>query len=219
MEADLSTQSELCLTLPVATTDAKQTLAVLVAILDAVPLASVTLKSTSSGLDAQTAKILVDTIKKRGITALIADEPELVRTVKADGVHVSWNKDPASTFASARATLGERYVVGADAGRSRHDAMVLGEAGADYVAFGIPAHVEDRTTAEHRQCDLIAWWSEIFEVACVASDVERPDQANHLAQAGADFICVTVPTELTTSDAMRWALEMQAAITTTGVAA
>lgn len=215
----MTTTSELCLTLPVAARDAKQALDMLVAVLDAVPIASVTLRSVSGGLDAQTAKILIDAIKKRGMTALVTDETELARIAKADGVHLSWNKDPAATFTAARTILGERTVVGADAGRSRHDAMVLGEAGADYIAFGIPAHVEDRATAEHRQCDLIAWWSEIFEVACVACDVERPEQASHLAQAGADFIAVTMPIELATSDAVRWALEMQAAIATTGVAA
>ncbi len=75
--------------------------------------------------------------------------------------------------AQAREILGGRFIVGADAGRSRDDAMTLGEAGADYVGFGIPAHVEDRETARERRLDLVAWWSEIFEVPCVAFDVER----------------------------------------------
>lgn len=215
----MNTPSELCLTLPVTTRDAKQAQDILVAVLDTVPIASVTLRPASGELEAQTAKILIDTMKKRGITVLVADHPELALSVKADGVHLSWNKDSATTYADARATLGERYFVGADAGRSRHDAMVLGEAGADYVAFGIPPHVEDRNTAEHRQCDLIAWWSEIFEVPCVACDVERPEHASYLAQAGADFIAVTMPIDLSPSDAVKWALEMQAAIATTGVAA
>ena len=75
-------------------------------------------------------------------------------------------------------------MIGADAGRSRDDAMALGEAGADYIAFGIPAHVEDRTTAEERQCDLINWWSEIFEIPCVAFDVATAGQASALASNG-----------------------------------
>ena len=83
-------------------------------------------------------------------------------------------------------------MIGVDAGRSRDDAMLLGESGADYIAFGIPAHVEDRATAENRQSDLIAWWSEIFEIPCVAGDVASPEGARTLAGDGADFVTLTL---------------------------
>ena len=33
---------------------------------------------------------------------------------------------------------GDRGIIGVDAGISRHDAMTVAEAGADYVAFGAP---------------------------------------------------------------------------------
>ena len=62
-------------------------------------------------------------------------------------------------------------------GASRHDAMELGEAGADYVAFGIPPDVEDRAVAVERRLDLIAWWSEVFELPCVAFDVADAEEA------------------------------------------
>jgi thiamine-phosphate pyrophosphorylase len=74
--------------------------------------------------------------------------------------------------------------------------MTLGEEGADYIAFGIPAHVEDRDTARARRRELIAWWSEIFEIPCVAFDVETPEDAHDLAASGADFIAVRVPAGL-----------------------
>ena len=77
--------------------------------------------------------------------------------------------------------------------------MELGEAGADYVAFGIPPHVEDRERAGERQIDLISWWSELFEVPCVAFDVTDAEQARHVADAGADFVAVT----LTQNDPVR----------------
>jgi thiamine-phosphate pyrophosphorylase len=147
-------------------------------------------------LDASLMKSLVTLAQKRSVATLIADDANLARVLKADGLHLSWSKDTARRYQEARAVLGERYSIGADAGRSRDDAMVLGEAGADYVAFGIPPHVEDRATAELRQRDLVSWWSEIFQVPCVAFDIATPDQAQRLADAGADFIEVTI------SDAM-----------------
>jgi thiamine-phosphate pyrophosphorylase len=43
---------------------------------------------------------------------------------------------------------------------------------------------------------LISWWSEIFEPPCVAFDVETPDDARELAEAGADFISVRLPVDM-----------------------
>jgi thiamine-phosphate pyrophosphorylase len=68
--------------------------------------------------------------------------------------------------------------------------MSLGEAGAEYVGFGIPPHVEDRAAAAERRLELVAWWSEIFEPPCVAFDVDTVEDAAALAAAGADFVAV-----------------------------
>lgn len=59
---------------------------------------------------------------------------------------------------------------------NRHDAMVLGEAGADYIAF--PAS----------KPELIEWWAQNFELPCVAWGVSREDQLVALKEIGADFI-------------------------------
>ena len=50
------------------------------------------------------------------------------------------------------------------------------------------------TKARARRADLIAWWAEIFEVPCVAFDVESAEAAEALARAGADFVAVLLPT-------------------------
>lgn len=164
------------------------------AALAAAPISSVLLKASEGGrLDAQSVKPLVERIQHKGVAALIADDPELARVLRADGVHLSWSKDQLQRYAHAREVLGARYIVGADAGRSRDDAMSLGEEGADYVAFGIPPHVEDRETAFGRQCELLSWWSEIFEPPCVGLDAETEEAASDLAASHADFVAVTIP--------------------------
>jgi thiamine-phosphate pyrophosphorylase len=134
---------------------------------------------------------LVGAAQAAGAAALIRDDARLARTLKADGVHLSAGN--AKSFDEAREIVGSRGVIGVDAGRSRHEAMVAGEASADYVAFGIPDHVGDREKAHRRRCELVAWWSEIFEVPVVACDVATPEEAGHLAAAGADFIVLVLP--------------------------
>ena len=183
------------------------------AVLSAAPVSSLMMRPAAGGaLKAHFVKPLVDLCQRQGVAVLIADDAALARLVKADGVHVSWGPDLVKRTQAARGELGARAVVGADAGRSRDDAMSLGEAGADYVAFGIPAHVEDRATAQVRQLDLIAWWAEIFEVPCVALDVASADQAHQLAGLGADFIALTVSDQTSAADAKKRAQEFADAI-------
>lgn len=155
----------------------------------------------ASPLTAAAARQLVELAQQKQIAALIADDAQLARTLRADGVHLSWSKDITARYAEAREVLGNRYIVGVDVGRSRHDAMELAEEGAEYIGFGIPAHVEDRDASGARRRELIAWWSEIFEVPCVAFDVDTADEAQVLASAGADFIAMRVDNEFSPADA------------------
>ncbi len=187
--------------------------AALIAAFDCAPIASLLIKPRDGEkLDAGAAKVLIGLAQKRGVAAFIADDAALARMLKADGLHLSWSKETAKHFSEARADLGDHVMIGADCGRSRDDAMLLGEAGADYVAFGIPARVGDRATAEERQRDLISWWAEIFEIPCVACDVASPEQARALADSGADFITVAITSAMTPDEVRAYVLEYAGAM-------
>lgn len=203
---------QLTLTVEVAG-DGASALAALAAALDAAEFASVQFAPAPGvALDARTLKPLIERAQAKGAAALVNDDVAVARIVMADGLHVAWNKDVVARFRQAREDLGARFIVGADAGRSRHDAMELGEAGADYLAFGIPRHVEDRATASVRQQDLVAWWSAIFELPCLALDVASVEQAQTLAIAGADFIAVTLPDGTDAAGAARISRAFAAAV-------
>ncbi len=161
----------------------------LAAALAATDIASVLICPPPAGqLDAANARGLVETAQKAGAAALVADDAELARTLRADGVHLSPSADPAGAYETARSILGGRFIVGADAGSSRDDAMTLAEIGADYIAFG-----SDGDEGPALRDDLAAWWAEIFQVPCVALDVASADEAASLQAARCDFIGLTLP--------------------------
>jgi thiamine-phosphate pyrophosphorylase len=151
-------------------------------------------------IDSETVRPLIALAQAQGVAVLIASETGETNMLGADGIHLIWSQDIVRSFKTARQSASDA-IVGADAGRSRHDAMELGESGADYVAFGIPPHVEDREKAAQRQRDLIVWWSELFEVPCVAFDVPDSIAAHGLAVVGADFVSVSVTSSDTAKDA------------------
>lgn len=147
-------------------------------------------------LGAEEAKPLLQRLRRAGITALILDDVELARALAADGVHLAARDDPKAAYRAAREALGDDRAVGVEAGISRHAAMVLAEAGADYVGFGAPPHLKDRDKARMRRGEMVEWWAPLFEVPCVAFDVETCEEAAELAAYGADFVAVTLPAGL-----------------------
>src|SRR4029079_14743386 len=105
---------------------------------------------------AAAARRLIEGAQRRGAAALVATDARLARSLGADGVHLGSPADPGDSYQAARATLGPSGVIGVDPGISRHDAMTLAEAGADYIAFGAPILLKDRANARDRSDALIA---------------------------------------------------------------
>jgi thiamine-phosphate pyrophosphorylase len=121
----------------------------------------------------------------RDVALLVENDAARAKRIGADGVHLPAD---AALYGQAREHLGQRAIVGVGCTKSRHEAMLLAELGADYVAFGPTAAASDRELEE--RTGLIAWWSEIFVVPCVAWNVETPEEAADLARLGADFVAL-----------------------------
>jgi thiamine-phosphate pyrophosphorylase len=89
---------------------------------------------------------------------------------------------------TALAMLKPARIAGCGRLASRHDAMVVAEAGADYVMFGEPDATGHRPAFD-AVAERVAWWAELFEVPCVGFAASL-DELEPLVAAGADFIAL-----------------------------
>ncbi len=131
-------------------------------------------------------EVLMPVARARDVAFLVNDRADLAAEMDADGCHVG--QDDMS-YAEARRLVGANAIVGVTAKNSRHLAMEAGEAGADYVAFGafFETHTKESTT--RADPEILAWWSELIEIPCVAIGGITPENCPPLVRAGADFLC------------------------------
>lgn len=132
----------------------------------------------------QRVKALAPVIQKAGAALLLDGHYELVARGGADGANVSG----IEAMQEAMPTLKPDRILGAGGLITRHDAMVAGEAGADYVLFGEPDLNGERPSAD-AICERLDWWAELFEPPCVGFAATL-DEAQMFAAAGADFVLV-----------------------------
>ncbi|HKI15398.1 MAG TPA: thiamine phosphate synthase [Roseiarcus sp.] len=164
----------------------------LAAALDAADVAAVLLRLADS--DERTlvnrAKTIAAIVQPRDIALLIDGDPNIAIRAGADGAHLTG----IAALTAALSTLKPDRIAGAGGLRSRHDAMLAAEAGADYVMFGEPDHSggqgdQDNRPAFDTVLERIAWWAELFQPPCVGYAANL-DEVGALAQAGADFIAL-----------------------------
>lgn len=123
-------------------------------------------------------------VQNRGAALLIEGHAGLVARMGADGAHLAG----FAALKAALPALKPDYIAGAGGLKTRHDAMLASEAGADYVMFGEPDAAGQRPSFP-AVLERVAWWSEIFEPPCVGFAASLEELAA-LAQAGADFIAL-----------------------------
>ena len=130
---------------------------------------------------------IVKACRTHDVSVIMNDRPDLALHFKTDGVHIG--QEDAS-YKDARALLGPKAIIGVTCHNSRHLAMIAGEQGADYVAFGAFFPTATKTPKASAELDILTWWSELFEVPCVAIGGINLDNAQPVLEAGADLIAV-----------------------------
>ncbi len=167
-------------------TDPAQLASDLPALLAAADVAAILLRLTPADERGmiQRVKALAPVIQKAGAAVLLHGHFELVARAGADGANLTG----IEAMQEALPTLKPDRILGVGGLITRHDAMVAGEAGADYVLFGEPDANGERPSAD-AICERLDWWAELFEPPCVGYATTL-DEAQMFAAAGADFVLV-----------------------------
>jgi thiamine-phosphate pyrophosphorylase len=131
------------------------------------------------------AREVAASVQDRGAALLLDGHAELTVRAGADGAHLTG----VAAFTGAVGALKPQRIAGCGGLATRHDAMVVAEAGADYVMFGEPDATGRRPSFE-AVLRRVAWWAEVFEVPCVGFAASLQEVAA-LASAGADFVAVS----------------------------
>jgi thiamine-phosphate pyrophosphorylase len=122
------------------------------------------------------------------IAVLVNDSPQLARALEVDGVHLGQSD---MDIEDARDLLGPDMIIGATCKNSRHQAMIAGEAGADYVAFGAFHPTQTKAETSLAEPDILTWCQMFLTLPCVAIGGITVDNAGPLVAAGADFLAVS----------------------------
>ncbi|MDG1690795.1 MAG: thiamine phosphate synthase [Alphaproteobacteria bacterium] len=122
------------------------------------------------------------------VAFILNDRADLAKQLDCDGVHLGQDD---MDYASARALLGDDKIIGITCHNSRHMAMLAGEAGADYVAFGAFYETQTKQAKTSAPSNILTWWQEMMQPPCVAIGGITPKNAEPLIMAGADFIAAS----------------------------
>ena len=156
--------------------------------LDAGDVAAVQLRLKDA--DTDTWRRAIDALRPvaqaRNVAFLLNDRADLVAATGCDGAHVGQTDMKA---AEARRLL-PNLTLGVTCHDSRDLAMTAGEGGADYVAFGAFFPTDTKDTPTRADPEIIAWWSELMELPCVAIGGITAGNCAPLVKAGAAFLAV-----------------------------
>lgn len=121
------------------------------------------------------------------IAFILNDDPQLARDLSLDGVHVGQED---MTYRDARALVGPDAIVGVTCKNSKHLAMEAADSGADYVAFGAFYNSSTKESTTPADPEILAWWSDVALVPCVAIGGITVENCDALLENGADFLAV-----------------------------
>ncbi len=132
------------------------------------------------------AEILVPVAQAAGAAALIAGDTRAIGRSGADGLHLP--AEPRMVSEAVKKSAG-KSIVGANAGKTRDQALDVGEERPDYVFIGkLDGDTHD---APHpRNLEMAEWWAEIIEIPAIIMAGNTVNSVEAAAATGAEFVAL-----------------------------
>ena len=131
-------------------------------------------------------KKLVGPLQQQGCAVLIADSTQVFGKSDADGLFLEKEKPNLDDIL---ARFSPHNIVGCGNIKTRHNALVVGEAKPDFVFFGKLAG-DIKPEAHPKNIALGEWWSELVEIPCIVMGGNHLDSVVEVAQSGVDFVAL-----------------------------
>ena len=129
-------------------------------------------------------KAIAPVVQAAGPALLLDGHVELVARGGADGAHLAG----IDALEEALPSLKPDRIAGVGHLITRHDSMIAGERGADYVLFGEPDS-EGKRPSPQAVAERLSWWAELFEPPSVGY-AATAEEISEFVMAGADFVLV-----------------------------
>ena len=155
--------------------------------MDEADVACILLCSDGAPIDSAWDARLREITREREVAFLIENDAERAERIGADGVHVAAD---VSLYRRAREHLDQRTIIGAGCIASRHEAMVMAELGADYIAFGAFFTSSVKPKAVVASLDVLQQARRQTQLPIVAIGGITVENGEQLLQAGADALAV-----------------------------
>jgi thiamine-phosphate pyrophosphorylase len=132
------------------------------------------------------AEILVPVAQAAGAAALIAGDTRAIGRSGADGIHLT--AEPRHV-ADAIKKSGGKSIVGANAGKTRDQALDVGEERPDYVFIG-KLDGDTHSDPHPRNLEMAEWWAEIIEIPAIIMAGNTIESVKAAAATGVEFIAL-----------------------------
>jgi thiamine-phosphate pyrophosphorylase len=130
---------------------------------------------------------MVPLAQAKGAAAIIAGDSRAVGRAGADGVHLP--AEPRLVRDAVNKAAG-KTIVGAEAGKSRDQALDVGEERPDYVFIG-KLDGDTHDVPHPRNLELAAWWAEIIEVPAIIMAGNTIASLREAAETGVEFVALS----------------------------
>jgi thiamine-phosphate pyrophosphorylase len=133
------------------------------------------------------ADVLVPVAQAANAAAIIAGDTRAIGRSGADGIHLT--AEPRHVADAIKKANG-KSIVGANAGKTRDQALDVGEERPDYVFIG-KLDGDTHEDPHPRNLEMAEWWAEIIEIPAIIMAGNTVKSVAAAAATGAEFIALS----------------------------